>query len=370
MRWRLPGKGDSAAEAHDVRVSARLGLWLGVAFGLCFATGLLSHLAQHGAWWPSRPVQLYRITQGVHVLAGMAAVPLLLAKLWSGCPKLSTPPAGRRLGYVADRVALSVLVAGAVFTLTTGLFGRAGWAPWPFATAPAHHAAAWLTVGALTIHLGVRVPQIRDGLAMPLGPPAPERVGLSRRDVLGGAYLSATAVVLATAGSTVPALDRLSPLGRRADRGPQELRVTRTASAARVARVGPQWRLTVQWPGGRRELDLARLAGLPQRTLRLPIVCVQGWSADADWTGVLLVDLLTAVGAPVGRVTVESLEPVGAHRSSVLPVGRVRDRSTLLALRINGAVLDLDHGYPCRIVSAGRTGTGQTKWVTALRVGP
>ncbi|MBO4209625.1 molybdopterin-dependent oxidoreductase [Micromonospora echinofusca] len=382
MRWRPPGQGNPAAEAHDVRVSARLGLWLATAFALCLATGLLSHLAQHAPWWPGRPAQLYRITQGVHVLAGTAAVPLLLAKLWSCWPRLSARPEpaaprgpaaqrlGRRWGYAAERAALAVLVAGAVLTLTTGLVGRAGGAPGPFATAPTHHAVAWLTVGALAVHLGVKLPRIRDGLATPLGRPAPERVGLSRRDVLGGAYLSATAVVLATVGSTVPALDRVSPLARRADRGPQGLRVTRTASAARVTRVDARWRLTMQWPGGRHEVDLPGLAGLPQRTLRLPLTCVQGWSAHADWTGVPLVDLLAAVGAPVGRVTVGSLEPVGVHRSSVLPVERVRDRSTLLALRINGSVLDLDHGYPCRIVSADRPGTGQTKWVTALRVDP
>ena len=38
-----------------------------VAFGVCFLTGLLSHLIQHPPgwfWWPSRPVGLYRVTQG------------------------------------------------------------------------------------------------------------------------------------------------------------------------------------------------------------------------------------------------------------------------------------------------------------------
>ena len=54
-------------------LTSRLGLALGIAFGICFATGLLSHLIQHPPswfWWPSRPVGLYRVTQGVHVATG------------------------------------------------------------------------------------------------------------------------------------------------------------------------------------------------------------------------------------------------------------------------------------------------------------
>ncbi len=68
-----------------------LGIWLGTAFTICFITGLVSHGIQHPPWWfdwPSRPVNLYRINQGVHVATGLAAIPLLLAKLWAVYPKL------------------------------------------------------------------------------------------------------------------------------------------------------------------------------------------------------------------------------------------------------------------------------------------
>lgn len=76
---------------HDERVGAWLGIWLGISFTSAFVTGLISHVMQQPAdWmlWPSRPVNLYRITQGVHVIGGLATIPLLLAKLWTVYPKL------------------------------------------------------------------------------------------------------------------------------------------------------------------------------------------------------------------------------------------------------------------------------------------
>ena len=38
--------------------------------------------------WPTHPVWLYRLNQGVHVTLGLVLVPILLAKLWSVLPKL------------------------------------------------------------------------------------------------------------------------------------------------------------------------------------------------------------------------------------------------------------------------------------------
>lgn len=366
----MPREADFGAPAHDVRVAARLGLALGVTFGLCFATGLLSHAGQHGSWWPTRPVDFYRITQGVHVLSGVVAVPLLLAKLWSVYPLLFARPVVRSVWHALERTALFVLLAAAFFELATGLFNSAQSYPWLFPFVPTHYAVAWVAIGALGIHVASKLPRIGDGLGRPVGPSERDRSGLSRRGFLATTGLAAVVALVATAGSTVPWLYRVSPLSWRAGRGPQGLPINRTATAAGVGRVGPDWRLTVTWPGGSRALDRGQLAALPQHTANLPIACVEGWSATADWTGVVVADLLRSIGAPLGRVEVESLERSGPYRTSVLLPGHVRDRLTLLALSINGAELSLDHGYPCRIVAATRPGVTQTKWVTALRVRP
>jgi DMSO/TMAO reductase YedYZ molybdopterin-dependent catalytic subunit len=87
------------------------------------------------------------------------------------------------------------------------------------------------------------------------------------------------------------------------------------------------------------------------------------------WTGVSLPDLLRAVASEPGvPVTVTSREKAGLYSTSVLPGEHTADPITLLALRLNGERLDLDHGFPCRIIAPNRPGVLQTKWVTKLEV--
>ena len=373
FRPRLPRPEDFTAPAHSRSVTARLGLWLAVAFGLCFTTGLLSHAAQHPpGWleWPTRPVDLYRITQGIHVLAGVAAVPLLLAKLWSVYPRLFVRPPLRRpvrlAGHGVERLSILALVCAAFFELVTGVFNVAQSYPWRFFFPAAHYAVAGLAAGALLVHVGVKLPVTRAALARHPGAGAEP----GRRAFLRTAAGAAGIAVLATAGVTVPWLRRVSPLAWRSATGPQGVPVNRTASAAGI-RVPADWRLEVGWTGGRRAFSLAELAALPQRTAELPIACVEGWSASARWTGVPVATLLAAAGAPVDRpVRVSSLEGAGLYASSTLPAAHVADPLTLLALRVNGQVLEPDHGYPCRVIAPSRPGVLQTKWVTRLEALP
>jgi DMSO/TMAO reductase YedYZ molybdopterin-dependent catalytic subunit len=332
-------------------------MWLGVAFLLCFATGLLSHAVQRPpSWfvWPAEPVNLYRITQGVHVLSGIAAIPLLLAKLWSVYPKLFARPLVRSLPHALERLAILVLSGAAFFELATGLFNATQNYPWSFYFLAAHYAVAWVAVGSILLHVAVKLPVIRR--------PEPEAGRMSRRAFLRTTYLATGVAVVATAGATVPLLRNVSPLSWRTDRGPQGLPVNRTAKAAGVT-WDPNWRLEIN---GTR-LSLADLEALPQRTADLPIACVEGWSQSATWTGVPVADLLRLAGADPDRpVRVTSLERKGAYRTSVLPA--THTGNTLLALRLNGEQLALDHGFPCRIIAPSRPGVLQTKWVHRLEV--
>jgi DMSO/TMAO reductase YedYZ molybdopterin-dependent catalytic subunit len=96
----------------------------------------------------------------------------------------------------------------------------------------------------------------------------------------------------------------------------------------------------------------------------LPITCVEGWSADGTWHGPRLRDLLDAAGIPPdATVRVESLEARGGYRASEVRPPHARDPLTLLATGLNGADLDLDHGYPARLIAPDRPGVLQTKWV-------
>ena len=72
-----------ASPARTTRMAVVIGRLLGLAFLVCFATGLYSHYLQEPLPWmrfPTAPVSLYRVTQGIHITAGIACVPLLLAK--------------------------------------------------------------------------------------------------------------------------------------------------------------------------------------------------------------------------------------------------------------------------------------------------
>jgi DMSO/TMAO reductase YedYZ molybdopterin-dependent catalytic subunit len=362
-----PREEDFRAPAHNEKVTARLGLWLGVAFLLCFVTGLLSHAVQHPpAWfvWPASPVNLYRVTQGVHVLSGIAAIPLLLAKLWSVYPKLFGRPLVRSLPHALERLSILVLSGAAFFELATGLFNVAQNYLWGFYFPAAHYAVAWVAAGSILLHVAVKLPVIRRGLTRLSAAPAPAEHGMSRRAFLRTTYLTAGAAVVATAGVTVPLLRDVSPLSWRS-RGPQGLPVNRTAGAARVtdAALDPAWRLEVATT----RLSLADLEALPQHTADLPIACVEGWSQTATWTGVPIADLLRLAGADPDRpVRVTSLERRGAYRTSVLPA--THTHTTLLALRLNGERLTLDHGFPCRVIAPSRPGVLQTKWVHRLEV--
>ena len=46
--------------------------------------------------------------------------------------------------------------------------------------------------------------------------------------------------------------------------------------------------------------------------------------------------------------------------------GQARHPDSLLALRVNGADLSLDHGYPARLIAPALPGVHCTKWVGKL----
>lgn len=371
-------EGAFSSRLHSERTASWLGLWLGITFSVAFVTGLVSHGIQDPpAWfvWPSRPVNLYRFTQGLHVATGIAAVPLLLAKLWTVYPKLWEWPPARDLAHAVERLALFVLVAGALFQLATGLMNIGLWYAFGFFFTTVHYWTAWVVMGAIVVHVGTKLTIARRGLSRssPDLREEPAGDGLSRRGFLTAVGVTTGVVTVATVGQTVAPLQSISLLApRRPDTGVQGVPVNKSAAAAGVRDTArdPGYRLVVEGAVGRPlDLRLEDLRAMPQSTSTLPITCVEGWSATANWSGVRLRDLLSAAGAAAGAsVRVESLERGGLYRSSVVSEGHAHDPLTLLALRLDGEDLDLDHGFPCRLIAPSRPGVMQTKWVERVVV--
>ena len=404
---------------RDPRVAALLGATLGVLFSICFLTGLYSHVQQHPLSWlpvPARPAGLYRITQGVHVAAGIASLPVLLAKLWVIWPRLLSFPPVKRLSHLVERIGLLPLVGGGIFMIFSGLANIAQWYPWRFGFPAAHYWMAWVVMGALLSHVGAKWAITRQAWRRPSRRPAladadpllgataevevevatvgGETVGgdavggdavggdaaptsthasLTRRGFLATVAAAAGALTLATIGQTFRPLRRLALLAPRDPQvGPQGRPVNRSAANARVldAITPAAYRLTVE---GRVPQPLTfsvdQLAALPTHEAILPISCVEGWSYSARWRGVRVRDLLAMAGAPPGaHAHVVSLEQHSPYQVSYLDHDQAHDPDTLLATHLDGKPLIPDHGFPLRLIGPGRAGVNQTKWVTRLVV--
>lgn len=199
----------------------------------------------------------------------------------------------------------------------------------------------------------------------------PGEATLSRRGALGLVGAGVLLIGVLTVGQTLGGFTRkaalLLPRGRVVS--PGDFPVNKTAAAAGITAeaIGPDWRLVLRGGPAEVVLDRATLAGLPQRTARLPLACVEGWSAVRTWSGVPLAELALLAGVPAARsARVTSLQRGGAFGEAKLAANQIADPDALLALRVDGADLSLDHGYPARIIVPALPGVHNTKWVAGI----
>ncbi len=402
------------------------GPWLTSVFGLLllacipvlFVTGLLSYAAYNpdlspvndetpgkgvlGFYlfsWPTHPIWLYRLNQGVHVTLGLVLVPILLFKLWSVLPKLFEWPPLRSPAHLLERMSLFLLVGGAVFEFVTGILNIQTYYKFPGSFYPLHFYGAWVFIAGFVVHVPLKLPtmvralrsrgfwaEMRTNLAntrpeppeaSELVSPAPAEPTISRRGVLAFAGAGSALVALLSAGQSLGGPLRwtalLAPHGQDVSR-PDDFQVNQTAASSGIsqAETGAAWRLTLGVDGqvshASLTLDRADLLRLEQHTASLPIACVEGWSTDdQEWTGVRLRNLAGMAGvARPSSVLVQSLERGGAFSQVVLSAGQILDPDSLLALRVNGADLTPDHGYPARVIVPASPGVHCTKWVASL----
>jgi DMSO/TMAO reductase YedYZ molybdopterin-dependent catalytic subunit len=327
----------------------------------------------HLLGWPASPSWLYALTQGTHVTLGIATVPLLLAKLWSVIPRLFAFPPVRSAAQALERLSLLGLVGGGTFEFATGILNVQLWYPFRFDFVRAHYYGAWVFLASLAVHLVVKLPValralrtraalVEDGLAAR----HPAEPTLSRRGLLGLVGGASAGLLVVTAGQSVGgplrALALLAPRGTGTT-----FPVNKTAAAAGITpELTAGWRLELVGESVR-SLTREELLGLPQHTYYLPIACVEGWSTSQHWSGVRLGDLAALAGArDEFELIAESLQRGGRFRRVTLGHAQASDERALLALRVNGADLSPDHGYPARVIVPALPGVHCTKWVSRL----
>lgn len=415
-----------ASPSRTPRTAVVVGRLLGAAFVTCFLTGLFSHLLQEPPPWsvfPTRPVGLYQVTQGTHIITGIACFPLLLAKLYAVFPALFQSPPVRSLPHLLERASIAVFVATSLVEISIGLLNTYQfYAAFPFSFRRVHFALSFVIIGSLALHIAIKLPVImrfwrrrssdadrsataqsepgtqhamtasaNEATATPAprtgrGPTAalfawvdrapspkdPPAGTTSRRGFFVTIGVALGTLVVFTGGQSIPILRPFTLFApRRPGTGPQGLPVNHSAASAGVvdSASAADWTLTVRFGDATLTFSRAELAAMPQVDAVLPIACVEGWSQSADWRGVRLRDLVDLVGAPEhATVRVRSLQEHSAYTVMIMPREYVRDDMTLVALELDGQVLDLDHGYPARIIAPARPGVLQTKWLTNIEV--
>ena len=388
------------------------GLVLLIALPIVIITGLLSYIAyapQFGqaipsgvGWlrlpaftWPTRPSWLYRLTEGLHVGLGLMIIPVVLAKLWSVIPRLFVWPPVRSIAQALERLSLLMLVGGALFEIVTGVLNIQYDYIFGFSFYTGHYFGAWVFIAGFLMHITLKIPRMVTGLRslslrevlrtnrsetrpQPADPDGlvaadPAEPTMSRRGALALVGSGVLLIGVLTAGQTIGGASRGAALLLPRGRGRGDFPVNKTAVAAGITpeRVGASWRLTLRGGPSEVVLDRPALAGMPQSTARLPIACVEGWSTVQTWSGVRLAELARLAGVPEPRAArVTSLQLGGAFGAATLQANQIGDPDALLALRVNGADLSLDHGYPARIIVPALPGVHNTKWVSSIEFEP
>jgi DMSO/TMAO reductase YedYZ molybdopterin-dependent catalytic subunit len=100
--------------------------------------------------------------------------------------------------------------------------------------------------------------------------------------------------------------------------------------------------------------------------------CVEGWSAIGKWTGVRLSTLL-ALARPAQQARYAIFhcldrDDSGAPYYESLDLVQAAHPQTILALDLNGAPLEPDHGAPVRLRIATQLGYKSAKWVHRIQV--
>lgn len=125
--------------------------------------------------------------------------------------------------------------------------------------------------------------------------------------------------------------------------------------------------LTIQGLDGPDQvLSLADLKAMPTTTLTYDIHCVTKWTKlDTEWEGVSVAELVGGLSVP--ETATHVLMSAEAGFTANLPIEDFMRPENLLAWRFDGEDLDIEHGWPLRLVVPHLYFWKSVKWIRGFR---
>ncbi|MBH8564784.1 molybdopterin-dependent oxidoreductase [Nostoc sp. CENA67] len=111
-------------------------------------------------------------------------------------------------------------------------------------------------------------------------------------------------------------------------------------------------------------LSMAEIQALPLTSMIIRHVCVEGWAAIVQWSGVRLQEIV-ALAQPKNNVKYAYFKSADGYYES-WDIASALHPQTLLAYEKNGEPLPVDNGAPLRLASPIKLGYKQSKWVTRI----
>ena len=130
---------------------------------------------------------------------------------------------------------------------------------------------------------------------------------------------------------------------------------------------GATWRLELAGlVADKRAWTLSQLQALPQSSMVIKHICVEGWSYIGGWSGVRLRTFLEHIGADL-RAKFVAFKTADDYPSSIDMASALHPQ-TILAVQYGGDTLADPFGYPLRLRMSTKLGYKNPKWVTAIEV--
>ena len=135
---------------------------------------------------------------------------------------------------------------------------------------------------------------------------------------------------------------------------------------------GEAWRMKITSPDRpeSKPISMAEIRALPSVTESFEFKCIEGWSEDRTCKGVRFSDFMKAFG--VGEKPDEDnyayagISSLNGGYSVSMDMKSLMHPQTLLCYEMNGQELDVEHGYPLRLITPVKYGVKNIKQIGSI----